>query len=527
MVTPTPCEHPIFKELAALQEGIDVFPNPEVSDYTSCRAYTKTATRCQLGLKGKAPRANALLSEFREMDECPRTDIFYHQLKEFLTITHCGKHQEKPLARLDEWRKQREQAASSLSKDTSSTATGTDYFSSIASLSEAGSTATSILPLSIEQPTEQCTDRSPNDSIDNIVIEDTLDITLTEGPSSPACQSIIDSLSSSSRSLRDAPSREQAPEITHCERVEELETGVEDLTLSTSHHTTASDGSCHDEAEVRITGIGLASLQRKGTLRDTSPVLKEIYKYLTGEEQKEGIVYVLEHVEIKGLFKVGCTRETAAKRHHQPGNCYGTNTKVIHETTDGPFVGAQKAKRLAQAILRHHKLQVIKCEQCGKGHKEWFWAQREVVLDTVKIVERFVQLPAYTLQDGRMKLSPVAEERMEKMCNFSLQRLEDLTAAWDAQFEGETHGPVIEESLHHKAREEALQVQNDSGSPGATKHGGIKSKFTQNARKALWKPVKESIDRLLNRSREATPEAGETETIGDRTLHQTNVSSLR
>ncbi|RWQ94349.1 hypothetical protein C8Q69DRAFT_385719, partial [Paecilomyces variotii] len=391
MVTPTPCEHPIFKELAALQEGIDVFPNPEVSDYTSCRAYTKTATRCQLGLKGKAPRANALLSEFREMDKCPRTDIFYHQLKEFLTITHCGKHQEKPLARLDEWRKQREQAASSLSKDTSSTATGTDYFSSIASLSEAGSTATSILPLSIEQPTEH----------------------------SPACQSIIDSLSSSSRSLRDAPSREQAPEITHCERVEELETSVEDLTLSTSHHTTASDGSCHDEAEVRITGIGLASLQRKGTLRDTSPVLKEIYKYLTGEEQKEGIVYVLEHVEIKGLFKVGCTRETAAKRHHQPGNCYGTNTKVIHETTDGPFVGAQKAKRLAQAILRHHKLQVIKCEQCGKGHKEWFWAQREVVLDTVKIVERFVQLPAYTLQDGRMKLSPVAEERMEKMCNFS------------------------------------------------------------------------------------------------------------
>ncbi|KAJ9293430.1 hypothetical protein DTO271G3_7695 [Paecilomyces variotii] len=516
MVTPTRCEHPIFKELAALQEGIDVFPNPEVSDYTSCRAYTKIATRCQMGLKGKAPRANALLSEFREMAECPHTDIFYHQLEEFLTITHCGKHQEKPLARLDEWRKQREQAASSLSKDTSSTATGTDYFGSIASLSEAGSAATSILPLSIEQPTEQCTDRSPNDSTDNIDIEDTLDITLTEGPSSPACQSIIDSLSSSSRSLRDAPSREQAPEITNCERIENLATRVEDLTLTRSHHTTASDGSCHDEAEVSITGIGLASLQRKGTLRDTSPVLKEIYKYLTGAEQKEGILYVLEHVEIKGLFKVGCTRETAAKRHHQPRNCYGTNTKVIHETTDGPFVGAQKAKRLVQTILRHHKLQVIKCEQCGKGHNEWFQAQREVVLNTVKNVERFVRLPAYTLQDGRMKLSPVAQERVEKMCNFSLQILEDLTAAREAQFEGETHVPAVEESLHQTAREESLQGQDDSGSPDGRTHGGIRNKLARGARK-----VRDWAGRHMNRSREATPEAGETETAGDSTLHNT------
>ncbi|KAL1872521.1 hypothetical protein Plec18167_006639 [Paecilomyces lecythidis] len=517
----TTAEHPVFRELAALQEGIDVFPDPEEDGYTLCRAYKSNAKRCGKGCNKQENRINALLAGFRDMTECPHTDTFYDQLTEFFTITHCFWHRKELLARLDEWKKQRQQDASSLS--TSLTARGVDRSNPQESFPEAGNMTASIPFPSVKQPAQR--------DITRIVVEDTSKVSPAKSPSSSTNPSVIDSIALPSPSPTNAPTIGSTLETTNSAEVEDIATGVSNLKLDTSHRSTSDD--LHiNVAERVLSEIGNASLQRKGSRRDTSPVLKEIYKYLNDTQKKEGVVYVLEHAEIEGLFKIGWTQKTAAERQLHPTNCYGTKTNVIYETFDGPFVGAQKAEVLVHTILRHYNLEVTKCSLCGKGHKEWFWSRREVVCDTVMSMERFVRLPAYTLQDGQMKLSPAAHEIMNNMCNFSLQKLADITPPKEVLFaaEGRTSAKVTEitslktqhtttELLHQQVREETIQGLYDSGQPTTPSPERRKRPLgvrLGNKMGVLYRNCVRGKDRVMNRSREATPEAGEAET-GDRT----------
>ncbi|GAD97686.1 hypothetical protein FG10108.1 [Paecilomyces variotii No. 5] len=513
MITPG---HPVFRELAALQKGIDVFPDPQEGAYALCRAYNSNATGCGNGRKKHENRINALLAEFRGMIECPHTDTFYHQLTEFLTITHCFWHRDELLARLEEWKKQRQQGASSLS--TSLTASGTGCSNPQEFLSEKSNVTASTQSPCVKQPVQL--------GIDRTVAEDTSKATSAKSASSSACLSVMDSIQLSNLSPMSATTIGSTVETTNSAEIGDIATGVSKLKLATSHHST-SDGSLLNAAEDIIPGIGIASLQRKGTRRDTSPVLKEIYKHLNDTQQKEGIVYILEHSEIEGLFKVGWTTKTAAERQLQPTNCYGTKTNVIHETIDGPFVGAQKVEALVHTILRHYNLQVTNCELCGRGHREWFSSRREVVCDTVMSMESFVRLPAYTLQDGKMKLSPAAHETIDNMFNFSLQKLAAITASTKTQFEVKkyTSEKVTEitspqtqrmttELLEQQAREGTVQGVHGSGQP--TTPSPQRKKKRIGAR--LANTIGKATDWARIRSREATPEAGEAEieTTGDR-----------
>ncbi|KAL7905461.1 hypothetical protein GGI35DRAFT_460767 [Trichoderma velutinum] len=140
---------------------------------------------------------------------------------------------------------------------------------------------------------------------------------------------------------------------------------------------------------------------------------------------REGVVYILEHQENPSLFKIGWSSKSAEERLHQPNNCYGINTKIIYETKR--FIGAPQAERIAQIILRHANIRVLECFRCQGGHREWFIAPKEKVRETVMQVEEFLQMPAYTLQDGEYKLSPEAYDRVVKqMCDFSVTRLGEL-----------------------------------------------------------------------------------------------------
>ncbi|KAL6890816.1 hypothetical protein GGI43DRAFT_414864 [Trichoderma evansii] len=200
---------------------------------------------------------------------------------------------------------------------------------------------------------------------------------------------------------------------------------MQHLALTSDIHDAVATEENDAVREKVIDGLGIIGLQRNGSLRDHSPVFQVINSHPTEDKMREGVVYILQHKDNPSLFKIGWSSKSAEERLKQPNNCYGINTKVIYETKR--FIGAPHAEKIAQVILRHANIRVLSCEQCKGGHREWFSAQRETVRQTVTQVEEFVQMPAYTLQDGEYKLSPEAYSRVVKqMCDFSIVKMGEL-----------------------------------------------------------------------------------------------------
>jgi hypothetical protein len=182
----------------------------------------------------------------------------------------------------------------------------------------------------------------------------------------------------------------------------------------------------NEESKVTvIEGLGIIGIRRTPSLRDHSSVFKVINSHPTPAKMQEGVVYILHHKRNRSLFKIGWSSKSAEERQRQSGNCYGKNTKVFYETKR--IVGAPQAERIAQVILQHANIPVSQCVICGGGHREWFSAPRKTIKDTVLQVEKFLQMPAYTLQDGEYKLSPeVYEGVVRQMCDFSVTKFAEL-----------------------------------------------------------------------------------------------------
>ncbi|RYO94250.1 hypothetical protein DL763_004136 [Monosporascus cannonballus] len=281
----------------------------------------------------------------------------------------------------------------------------------------------------------------------------------------------------------------------------------------------------------RIFDPGLASLQRKGSLRNHAPVFSEIHKPLTSAQKEYGIVYVLGHKIEKGLFKIGWTRVTAEERLNQAGNCYGFNAEILHETRGGPFFAESKAEKFAQTVLRHHNLTIVECERCGGGHREWFRAPKEMVVETVEIMETFVRLPAYESKDGQTwRLSDAAYEMIRTMCDFSTVRLSSPIATIERHPINEPPGGVSTqlkpEAVAHVAEtafparsqdsDEGMEGYNPSATTAAVNAGkgtkgaarSVGADAARRAKGALRKAaeLKDRVSQFRNRSREGTPE---------------------
>jgi Zn ribbon nucleic-acid-binding protein len=168
--------------------------------------------------------------------------------------------------------------------------------------------------------------------------------------------------------------------------------------------------------------LGIVEMHRSGSFRDSSPVYREIHRPLTGQDMSMGIVYILQQNRCDDLFKIGWTRFTTAERQRHHNNCYSIDSKVIYES-DAHFQAARRAESLCHRILRHKNVRVKECKHCGGGHREWFTASGEEVRRTVSIIEALVRLPAYVLQNGKMRLSPQAYVLIEGMSKFNLDKL--------------------------------------------------------------------------------------------------------
>ncbi|EHK20733.1 uncharacterized protein TRIVIDRAFT_69430 [Trichoderma virens Gv29-8] len=362
----------VIAELALILEGINPFPHPNEFNFDTCRGFKKDSTsRCgnSPGTAEERKKLTALLSEFRVLKKCVDTGSLYDKMESLITLTHCKRrHREDACEAFDKWKAQRKTVASDSPPVTPRSAI--PHADSLESLSDARG------------------------------------ITLP-------------------RSVPDSPGYEDPTSDSYItEKMKSLKI------CTTAHDTqTKTDCRCFDEAEAqtqRFKRLGDVRLPEKGKEQDDVEIYKTIRDPPSATSMCGGILYVREHTKISNLCKIGWTRTSADQRLKQPRNCYKLETKIIHQTEGGTFIGAFQAERIAHAILAHKRILISGCTQCKKKHREWFLVSGEEACSVVKLAERWLKIPAYSLQQGNYKLTPKGVGILKIMLPFSINDMNVL-----------------------------------------------------------------------------------------------------
>jgi hypothetical protein len=202
-----------------------------------------------------------------------------------------------------------------------------------------------------------------------------------------------------------------------------VEDKMQSLNLATSTRHASTQTEDNDETgKERFEMLGDVHFPKEGKEYNHGKILQAIKGRLS-EKSQAGILYILKHTQIPGLFKIGRSKLPETVRHNQ--SCYRPETDVLY-TTDEPFFGYSRAERIAHAILEHKKLSIMECLRCAKPHREWFLATEKEVLSVVELAERWLKMPAYEVQDGVYKLTPEADGIHEKMFRFSMPKMKEL-----------------------------------------------------------------------------------------------------
>ncbi|KAF4958550.1 hypothetical protein FSARC_10984 [Fusarium sarcochroum] len=456
MNTPEVSECPVLKELKPL---IIYFPSLEDPKFNECHERLGSRERkCKKhSRKERQWEAKKLWGDFKHMKKCPNDDEFYISVERFLTLIHCtGHYEKKVLERFSDWKQTRKADMAYASSETSLPGTpGTPEQSSLFESSfEGGVTPFSSPPAEddtprtpskspssdiysfIEDTPSKIVDQSPifikaeeepaiedvNTKNESIITINATSTTLDTYPDTGKSNTVVESITE----IKVASSSEPANGIpivsTKEVVVEQASTVVVEKTIAPQNDPLVGKDPISQQG-VYVAGLGYSLPKRTGSLRDDSPIIREFYKCLTSDQQKEGRVYVLKHNEHDDIFKIGFTKITASERNLQSKNCYGKNTEILYESRT-PFPGAMKAERLAHVSLKNESLHITHCNMCGHGHTEWFRGSRTTILDTVKLMEAFVSFPAYEPRDGKMKLSSVGGLMIKTICDFSNKNLE-------------------------------------------------------------------------------------------------------
>ncbi|KAM0494173.1 hypothetical protein ACHAP8_008769 [Fusarium lateritium] len=465
MATSQASEHFLF---TGLRELIVFFPKSEEnSDFEKCRWRTKSNNRCRRERTGVVDEAIALWLDIEKTKTCPDIAIFYPKVEQLLQLVYCGQHFKFALPLFQEWKEKH----------------GMD-----ANLTQAPSGAQEPKRVLIEDSDDASQPGTPEPEVfDHSCLSDTspFPTPLTEVDSvrtpieGPAC--ILDSsiLDTSSGAVSKTPSSVANNNSNINAITKDISTLSLGHTYSTSDRSPDNDKPAYAESiseddelsfqgtserlsvipdrkpvaeqaasdviarqentlvveddpldhPINLEGIGIGRLYRQGTLKRSSPILEALTTPPTLKLRKHGVVYVLQHTKHEKVFKIGYTGHNAVNRQNQSRNCYGKDTKVIYES-ETDFAGAEKAEQLAHVFLGNHNLKVRECASCGGGHKEWYYDQTgDVLIATLKVMEDFVQLPAYELkagqkEDGEMVVSQEAEKRIKSMFDISIQGLQ-------------------------------------------------------------------------------------------------------
>ncbi|CEI67020.1 hypothetical protein FVEN_g9796 [Fusarium venenatum] len=547
MATPQASEHFLF---TWLRELIVFFPKSEEnSDFEKCRWRTKSNNRCRRERTGVVDEAIALWLDIEKTKTCPDIAIFYPKVEQLLQLVYCGQHFKFALPLFQEWKEKHgmdanlTQAPSGAqepnrvliedSDDTSQPGTPEPEVFDLSCLSdtspfptpltEADSVRTPIegpariLDSSIPDTSSGAVSKTPssvanNNSNINTITKDistlSLGHTYSTSDRSPVNdkQAYAESISKDdelsfqgiSERLSVIPDRKPVAEQTASDVIARQENTLEVEDDPLDH-------------PINLEGIGIGRLYRQGTLKRGSPILKALTTPPTLRLRKHGVVYVLQHTKNEKVFKIGYTGHNAVNRQNQPGNCYGKNTKVIYES-ETDFVGAEKAEHLAHIFLGNHNLKVPECASCGGGHKEWYYDQTgDVLIATLKVMEDFVQLPAYELkagqkEDGEMVVSQEAEKRIKSMFDISIQGLQGSV--------GTQNGPAsiqMDSTIAQTAVPQAMDdvpIKSTEAEPLKTSEssaGATVGRFMGSAKEKVgkWRNIRDSF------SREGTPESSD------------------
>lgn len=345
-------DSPVMRELAAILEDIDPFPNPNDSDFERCRGFKENDNigRCRIRLTEDQNQIDSLLSQFQNMTKCANTKSLHDKMQTFITLTHCKKyHRDGVLEAFDRWKTQRK-AALKNSRPVTPSRSATSHNDS-------------FKPDSDTNYDESILDSHIADKMKNLRID------------TPTSSRIGD---------KDTEKVESRREIFEM--------------------------------------LGDVHFPKKGKEYKHGKIYQAIEEPLS-EKSQAGILYVLEHTEISGLFKIGRSKFPVDVRHSQ--NCYKIETKPCH-TTDKPFFGHARAEKIAHTILKHKRLLIVECLHCENLHQEWFLAPKHEVLSVVKLAERWLKMPAYEKQDGVYKLTPQALNILREMHQFSEKKMNSL-----------------------------------------------------------------------------------------------------
>ncbi|EHK48436.1 hypothetical protein TRIATDRAFT_297977, partial [Trichoderma atroviride IMI 206040] len=319
---------PVLRELATILENVDYFQHPDESDFERCRAFKKdNMGRCTVRVRQEQDQIDSLLSQFRSMTKCVDTKGLHDQMRTFITLTHCKRyHLCEALEAFDTWKRKRKEAISNIRPVTPPRSV-TSHNGSF----EYDSDTNSMSFSSLERGSPDC-DKSTLDSH----IEDRM------------------------RVLKIATSTRHASTQTGDNGIDEIDR----------------------EKFERL--VGDVHFPKQGKDYNHGKISQTIQKGFS-EKRQAGILYVLGHTKIPGLFKIGQSKFPKDVRHNQ--NCYKTETEDIY-ATEFPFLGYERAEKLALKILRRKRLLIVECIRCTNTHQEWFLATREEVVSVVELAER-------------------------------------------------------------------------------------------------------------------------------------------
>ncbi|KAL7910092.1 hypothetical protein GGI35DRAFT_447833 [Trichoderma velutinum] len=363
-----PIDQSVFEELASILKGMNPFLNLNEFDFDTCQGFKKDSTiRC-----GNRPRKAEeqeefadLLSELSAMTKYVDTNSLYDKMERFIALTHCtGRHLKEARTAFSKWKAQRKIVAPDSPPMTSS-GSATPYTSSSESLPHHGNmNFPSAVPAS-------------------------------PGHKTPALESIT-------------------------EKIRGLNIGTAAQKSHAKKDSRSLDGG---EAQIeKLERIGVAHMPKRGEEHNNFKIHHVVRNPLDAKVMSGGILYVLKHTEVPGIFKIGFSSTSADLRLKQSRNCYKRETSIIHETQGGKFFGARQAERVAHAILRHKRILFFRCPQCKGYHKEWFLVSRQEALEVVELAERWLKMSAYTLQEGQYKLTPEGDTISQIMFPFSMSK---------------------------------------------------------------------------------------------------------
>lgn len=407
-------------------------------------SYQKSNPRPCRNHRGEAKRNNAEYHKlyFSQLKEYQQDDHeFCERVKTFLEAIHCHEHIGQVMKNFEDW-KQGRFAKTSTEPETISSSDCNVLISNISS-NDAAPRNSNYLAAENEQAKEPGEEAEEYEELSVLTTSSTKTSTFSS-PEDSTLHSEVTSPGSTLHELGEASlvtPRQEDEEDEEDEENQEDEVDVSVLDPKLEGVLEELTNSAPPEMREEV-------IEKSNLMRRRSRIIHHIDKKFSPKDGIEGIVYVLLHDN--GNVKVGWTKkQTVDERLQHPNNCYAFGT-VPYYRSSKPFVGAYRVETLVKADLRDKRV-VEKCDRCGRIHTEWFRADRD---DVVKSVKNWTTFVCGSYADGA--LNEAGRETMDRICPAS------STAIVKAYQEVSGHGSVLEimEALSHPVTLHPEDIQN-------------------------------------------------------------------